>query len=147
MRFYILTLLIMLISSGLYAKNDCVVVRLREGLPVLIPLESASDIRFSDNDLVIGDNTFPIQDIVRYEFADTSLLGDIINDNMKGMTIYPDGLIKFPQGMDLTKVHLYDVRGVEYTPDIQGNTLVFGNVEAGIYVINIDGVSFKIVKK
>lgn len=144
----IVTILCIVITSFVvFAKTDCIIVQQKSEDPVVIPFETASEIQFSGDNLMIGEYIFPLATIKRYEFGDLANINKIMIIFPETLVIDPSGIITFPEGTDMRKVKIYNLKGIECSYVMRDQKIDFSNYSPGIYVIKYGNQSFKMVKR
>ncbi len=145
----ILVFTISALTSNVFGRSiDCIVVHSVSNPESIIFLDKAHTIVFENEQVVIGNMQFPNDDILRYEFANSSECGltDIKGD-LSDVAIYPEGFITFARVDDVESAHVYTVDGRECPTVRVGLTLDFSSEPAGVYIIYFATKSFKIVKR
>ena len=111
-------------------------------------LDKAQTITFENEQIVIGEFRYSLDDIQRYEFANSSECGlTDINGNLTDISINTKGLVTFAKEEDITSAHIYTLDGRECYTTRNGLTLDFSTEPAGVYIISFANKSFKIIKR
>ena len=132
------------LSAG---STNAVVLYMTANRTKVIPLEDAREISFSGSQINIGLLSFPLSEIVRYEFGDESSSIEKIEGDLTGITIDPHGYIDFSMHNEYSPINVYSVDGTEHPFTLRDKTIDISSLSAGIYIVRIGNTSFRMLKK
>lgn len=138
----------MLIAAlSVNAAIDCVAVYDKAGKQEIIPIKDASEITFGVQTMNIGTYDFLLENVSRYEFADSESLGieEILGD-MPGIKIDPRGIISFPTAIT-NEVGVYNTHGIKCNVTVRENEIDMRSLPTDVYLVKIGNSSIKFLKK
>lgn len=127
--------------------TDAVVLYMTADRTKIIPFEDAREITFSGTQMNIGILSFPLSDIIRYEFGDESSSIEKVEGNLTGITIDRRGYIDFSMHSEDGPVGIYSTDGSERPFILKDKVIDISGLSAGIYLVRIGRSSFKMTKK
>lgn len=127
-------------------ETNAVVLYMTANRTKVIPLEDAHEITFSGSQINIGLLSFPLNEIVRYEFGTSSYIKDIEGD-VKGISIDPQGFIDISKLNEQSPVSVYGIDGAEHQFTLRDEVIDISGLMPGIYVIRIGNTSFRMLKQ
>lgn len=130
------------------AAIDCVLITETDGTRTLIPIEDATEMRFTGSSLTVGELDFPIERLQRYEFADskTEDLETIVLPGME-ISIDPIGRFTFSDLDNDTQITVHNIKGQSFPFGRVGNMVDITGLSPDLYIITIGDNSFKFVKR
>lgn len=144
----ILASIIMLLTAfNVYAAVDCVVVYDKAGKQEIIPIKEAGEITFSSQTMNVGTYDFLLDNLSKYEFADSESLGiEEISGDISGIKIDPSGLITFPMAI-AEEVRVYNTHGIKCNVNIRDNEIDMRSLPTEVYLVKVGNSSIKFLKK
>ncbi len=127
--------------------TDAIVLYMTADRTKIIPFEDAREITFSGTQMNIGILSFPLGDIIRYEFGDESSSIEKVEGNLTGITIDRRGYIDFSMHSENGPVSIYSTDGSERPFILKDKVIDISGLSAGIYLVRIGRSSFKMTKK
>lgn len=143
----IISILILMSAFNASASVDCVVVHGKEGKQEIIPIKEATEITFGAQTMNVGAYDFFLENVSKYEFADSQNLGiEEITGDISGIKIDPHGIISFPNEINV-EVGVYDTHGIKCEVMVSGKEINMRTLPADIYLVKIGSSSIKFLKK
>lgn len=129
--------------------GEAIVLHLTGSRSVVIPFDDAAEITFSDAQVNFGQRSYPLAEVVRYEFSNGDDSGiEAIEGPMKGIVIDPAGYIDFAGiGAEAADIAVYSVAGVAMPYDLSGSVIDISELSPGVYVVHIGSSTFKMQKR
>lgn len=128
-------------------ETDAVILHMTAGRTKVIPLEDAHEISFSGSQMNVGLQSFPLSDIVRYEFGDKSSAIEKVEGDLNGIVIDPQGYIDFSNHSEQSPVNVYSIDGAEHPFILKDKVIDISRLTSGFYLVRIGKTSFRMLKK
>ena len=157
MKKLILSSLLSIFALAANAASTYVTVQLVNGSMYSFLLADFPVITYADGDLVVnGDaaTSYAISGVQNYHFSDADEtvetgVSETIKNSLQIIALDKD-LIQIKGATAGAKVSLFSAAGVEYkglSADMDGAAQVELPQAKGVYIINVDGKSFKVIRK
>ena len=157
-RSFWVLLLITLLPTNLSAGNDVkdvLVVWTKDGIKTAYALNNKPEIRFTDDELLItGEGvevSFPFDFFVKYTYENSCLTGifdlytNEINVNVK------ENYLLFPSLKANSSISIYTLSGkLIFSKTVKADgeySFSLTNLQAGAYIIKVNGLTYKITKR
>lgn len=152
-----LLLILFLLSFGLSLQAETnLVVWKKDGSKVAFALTEKPTVTFSENSLMINTTTvsvgYDLEDMAKFTYEDPESQGIRNIENDKESSFKFDGeMLLFPSLKAGSKVAIHNLGGVlvfSRTIEAAGNySFPISHLDKGVYVVSVDGLTYKIVKK
>lgn len=159
MRTRLIFLLLLSISFASLKANDrytlCISVHSKDGSNVLYALEEKPKITFTDVDLIITSTgiqvSYPLKDMARLTYENKEVTGiKKIHDDKVSFTHDGESII-FPCLKAKDIVSLYAINGtLIFTKNISTDgeyAFSLSDIEKGVYIVKVNSLTYKIMKK
>lgn len=146
-RVLLMIFLIILPSIKSRAEINGIILHQNDGATTLISFNDMKEITFSSDRLTIGNKSYPLSNIKRYEFCDIADPSKVETVGSETIDINPKGVVTFANENDALKTHVYDLQGHEYLFTRSGTTIDFSNLASGIYIVVYGQKAVKIIKE
>ena len=150
-------LIIFVLCLGLVAKAEMqLVVWAKDGSKVAFALSEEPKVTFNENSLMINSNTvsvsYNLQDMAKFTYEDSEGQGIKNLENDKSSSFKFDGeMLLFPSLKMGSKVSIHNLGGVlVFTRTIEAAgdySFPISHLDKGVYVVSVDGLTYKIVKR
>lgn len=146
--FIILATCLLLPNSMLAEGEQCLVVFLKSGTKVMLPVSDEPKITFDGTVMRVGNGDYQIENVQKWMVGEPELLG-IENATDKESIAYRDGLLTISDSAD---IHVYNAAGVEQPvkvkmQDMGIRTADLSALPAGVYMIKAGKETLKIQKR
>lgn len=128
-------------------ETDAVILHMTAGRTKVIPLEDAHEISFSGSQMNVGLQSFPLSDIVRYEFGDKSSGIEKIEGDLNGIVVDPSGYIDFSMLREKSPINIYSIDGTKHPFILKDKVIDISGLASGIYLVRIGKTSFRMLKR
>ena len=152
-----LLLILFLLSFGLSLQAETnLVVWKKDGSKVAFALTEKPTVTFSENSLMINTTTvsvgYDLEDMAKFTYEDPESQGIRNIENDKESSFKFDGeMLLYPSLKAGSKVAIHNLGGVlvfSRTIEAAGNySFPISHLDKGVYVVSVDGLTYKIVKK
>ena len=147
MKKLILFLSLLCFGLSLQAETNLVVWK-KDGSKVAFALSEEPKVTFSENSLMINSTTvsvsYDLEDMAKFTYEDSESQGIKNIENDKESTFKFDGeMLLFPSLKNLGGVLVF-ARTIEAAGDY---SFPISHLDKGVYVVSVDGLTYKIVKK
>lgn len=138
-----------LTTSHIHAEGEqCLVVFLKSGTKVTLPISDEPKITFDGTVMRVGNGDYQIENVRKWMVGEPELL-DIENATDKGDIMYRDGILTVGGS---ASVHVYNAAGVEQSVSVKNQgaglrTADLSALPAGVYVIKAGKETLKIQKR
>lgn len=132
------------LSAG---ETDAVILHMTADRTKIIPIEDAHEISFSGSQMNIGLLSFPLSDIVSYEFGEKSSAIDKVDGELNGIVVDPSGYIDFSMLSKKSPINIYSIDGTEHPFILKDKVIDISGLAAGIYLVRIGSTSFRMLKR
>lgn len=126
---------------------------LNDGQIINFKLTHNLDLYFKDSEIIIEDINFKIIDVHKYTVSDSEA-GKVesINNNEEWLNIMEDGTLRYYYPSGKPFIRIYDTGGRQISMNAiheESDYVVIdlSSVKSGIYIVEIKGRSFKILKR
>ena len=150
-------LIIFVLCLGLVAKAEMqLVVWAKDGSKVAFALNEEPKVTFNENSLMINSNTvsvsYQLEDMAKFTYEDSEAQGIRNLENDKASSFKFDGeMLLFPSLKTGSKVAIHNLGGVlvfSRTIEAAGDySFSLSHLDKGVYLVSVDGLTYKIVKK
>ena len=155
MKKLILFLLILCFGLSLRAETSLVVWK-KDGSKAAFALTEKPTVTFSENSLMINTSTvsvsYDLEDMAKFTYEDSAEEGIKNIENDKESSFKFDGeMLLFLSLMAGSKVAIHNLGGVlvfSRTIEVAGDySFPISHLDKGVYVVSVDGLTYKIVKR
>lgn len=153
MRIYILFIVLCLFITG-HAQNTFLIVHLKTGAYISIPVENTPKVMFEDEIMMIGTESVQVRNVAKYTFGANLEDGidNVIADNALQIDAKDiDKGIIVAGNYNCQDVRLYNTNSVElsFHKTVNGRNLVvdMSSLPKGVYLLVIGGETIKIHKR
>lgn len=155
MKKLILFLFLLCFGLSLQAETNLVVWK-KDGNKVAFALTEKPTVTFSENSLMINTTTvsvsYDLEDMAKFTYEDPESQGIRNIENDKDSSFKFDGeMLLFPSLKAGSKVAIHNLGGVlvfSRTIEAAGDySFPLSHLDKGVYVVSVDGLTYKIVKK
>lgn len=156
MKRKILLLLLPLISVMAIANEPItqLVIWAKDGTKVAYALEENPKITFTESELVIKTNSieinYELDKMLRFTYED-GILSGITDLKSNGAFIFQDEALFFPSLSANSTVSVYSLNGTlvfkKTVQETSGYAFPLSNLGTGVYMVTVNGLTYKIIKK
>ena len=155
MKKLILFLFLLCFGLSLQAETNLVVWK-KDGSKVAFALTEKPIVTFSETSLMINTTTvsvsYDLEDMAKFTYEDSAEEGIRNIENDKESSFKFDGeMLLFPSLKARSKVAIHNLGGVlvfSRTIEVAGDySFPLSHLDKGVYVVSVDGLTYKIVKK
>lgn len=148
MRRYLLSIILLLLATNLFAGGEQnLVVLLKSGTRIVLPVSEQPKITFDGTVMRVGDGDYQIGNVRKWMVGDPEQLS--VDDVKANSTIaYKEGVLTVSSGTD---IRVYNAAGVEMPISVRsdGNGRLHIDLSAlpqDVYVVKVDNETLKLRK-
>lgn len=133
-------------TSCIYAeRTKCLVVVLKSGSMITLPVSDEPKITFDGSVMSVGNGDYQIENVRKWMVGDPETLS-VENTMVKGNMEYRDGVLTVGNPSD---IHIYNAAGVELPVSVKAQgagirTVDFSTLPSGVYVVKAGKETLKI---
>lgn len=146
-RVLFMIFLIILPSIKSRAEINGIILHQNDGASTLISFNDMKDITFTSDQLTIGNKSYSLSIIKRYEFCNITDPSKVETVEPEMVDINPKGIITFGNENDAINAHVYDLQGHECIFSRNGSAIDFSLLPPGIYIVLYGQKAVKIIKE
>jgi len=155
MKKLILILFLFCFGLSIQAETNLVVWK-KDGSKVAFALNEKPQVTFSENSLMINSTTvsvsYELKDMAKFTYEDSESQGIKNIENDKDSSFKFDGeMLLFPSLKAGSKVAIHNLGGVlvfSRTIEAAGDySFPISHLDKGVYLVSVDGLTYKIVKR
>jgi len=152
-----IVLLLFMLSATYCIANEqqlCLVILAKDNSQIVYSLSEEPKITFSPTEMLVktplAEMTYPLDNIVKYTYENKDVTS-VVNINDQSPISMKDNMLLFNNLQKGGSINVYNPAGAlvgHYTVSSDGTySLPIDNLTQGIYVIDINGLTFKLLKK
>lgn len=143
------------ILSKAKSESICLVVWEKDGTKVAYALAEKPMVTFTETDMVITSQnvevSYPMENLARFTYEDNATTGITNLQTGESPFVHEGGCLLFPALKANSTVSVYSLNGTlvfKKTVNQKGEyAFPLSSLNAGVYMVNVNGLTYKIVKR
>lgn len=142
---YILQIFFLFIATSIYAESKNLIVFLKTGTQICLPVTESPKITFNGSLMCIGNNDYSIENVAKWVIADPDNITQSVGGvHSSGTIIYNNGILIVGKQ---SNVKVYNMAGAQMPVRVKNGQVDMTALPQGTYVINVGGETLKIRKQ